>query len=1381
MINEEVNSQKPKIFISTAHKNSEDEQSGTGDVDYATAIFEETNKILPGQVSRISGLFLEQDIYKHIKENGAAQPTLHIMINPPRTGMAFTAAGLKGFKEETEAKIIVTTIEFAKLCNNPTGPLDIAAGLELLNIADQIIFLDSHDKDSAYVHADLNLKQKIDQATVIPVLSTIEPLAVPLVERGRDIISFGMIRVGKGLGLVIELAQQLKLSGDKSGKKVLVVGTVQDNHGGAEQLKRLIHALYSTKKEEIESKTTTPELKNLLKDYKEDPTLIPELPLEIHVDVPKEQLKSLFDRCTYSFLPAYRGATIRNSSISCSLAQKFITYSHSSYITPPELLSTGVYAGALVLFDKFNTDSGKKYVQWVLADILNRNTNPILNADCQIAIEKLLKEQLSSSNIAQQHIHLYQGNLSQTEKTENIKALTTIRPFFGYWYSKLQAKRAYTQFNKAHNINIKLQAKKNWSQLIARLGHLKQEEISFFDSLIKNDWYLTHATDAYQAIQMSGHKLLSLKERSRKNPNLAANRNTNPFEGNDDNIFFAFGPGKVSSPQFLEKVSHVVEVDVNKGFEEQAASLHGIWSSGHVYAFATEQNSTPINIDGTRFSIFYRKTDPNGKNTAENLTKIFRFEYENGDKKEITIGIQDEIFDSKYLKPALILMTIEKVRLLGNNAWTKIMQERTSIEEQQQIVQTLFHVGVFEVHKPASFPLKQSFVKVVNKSETSSSQTTTTYHSTLPLITAIEAGDVTAAQQALNTGVSVNDWHYDTYIERNALTAALLSGKTTMVDWCLNNGAKIFYPYAFAVKKDNFVFSNTAISTIIALASPEIKRFFGQNAQQNLGLFKQYLGLLLNHGATIVNNPPVRGCAIISERDIVQAIQVFKLSEDDLCYLVEKAIDIHSRNLPIVMATTTGYTKLVELMLRMGANVNQQRYEYDPLLQSYALPDPLQGFTPLLQAVLLKNKTMIELLLQYNADVNLACMTDRSANIPQEWEGYTPLKMAQHIQAEEDLVELLKKAGANENEQISWHNLPPYPTAQQFLTIHFVLCIQNDAGKQLIVLRNNHQEKTINSMPFIEIKVGPIFDINKILRDLLDNINIYDVSTDKLAEFGFLAENDGMYYGHQIHYLTIPKELIDVLQEMTEHLTTINLADLPSYYDHSDALEKYFLDNHKGSHLYTYALNVLTSLQNKNSSCYSLNPANLEQIKEAWIVDKKKLLELKKAIEISSLDNIKLFLLNNKDINIGQVYLPGPMPPEIQVYDPEEGIAPIELAIHYKNMDCILVLLEKIITDDPNTIRSNYHRYAKCCYSCLELACEQDDLKAINFFNANQKTQSILKKYLTENSGLISLLINNPKYTVANKAVVWLKEQTQITAGQNITSTTAPKISTTSP
>jgi hypothetical protein len=206
------------------------------------------------------------------------------------------------------------------------------------------------------------------------------------------------------------------------------VGTVQEHDPGAQkQFAKLMKSLYPIKKSEIEACHHSAELKGLLKKYKTEEAagkLAADLPMELHVDVPKSDLPPLFKRCTYAYLPMYRGATLRNSSISNAVAQLLVTYSHQDIITP-EIFLGGKYQKAMVVM---GNDQYEQYANKVLTDIEKREADKKLNEETIQAARQLMEDVLSRSVVTQQHIDVYRQLGILLQNTEEIAVASQYRP-----------------------------------------------------------------------------------------------------------------------------------------------------------------------------------------------------------------------------------------------------------------------------------------------------------------------------------------------------------------------------------------------------------------------------------------------------------------------------------------------------------------------------------------------------------------------------------------------------------------------------------------------------------------------------------------------------------------------------------------------------------------------------------------------------------------------------------------------------------------------------------------------------------------------------------------------------------------------------------------
>ncbi len=203
-----------QIFISSAVRNGKPQKLGTGDTDYANTLAKALKK--NGQDAQyMMKLVDENSIYRHIfkeAKKSKKKPILHILINPPALGSAFSRKGLEKFKKNG-GEVVITVVEFVRATMSDRHRLDI---INKLDLAKEVIFLDDNDKNQAIAFNKDKSKRKIlSSATVISVPATVSIKTKPPEERNGDIISFGMIRGGKGLQEhVLPLAKLIKKSKD---------------------------------------------------------------------------------------------------------------------------------------------------------------------------------------------------------------------------------------------------------------------------------------------------------------------------------------------------------------------------------------------------------------------------------------------------------------------------------------------------------------------------------------------------------------------------------------------------------------------------------------------------------------------------------------------------------------------------------------------------------------------------------------------------------------------------------------------------------------------------------------------------------------------------------------------------------------------------------------------------------------------------------------------------------------------------------------------------------------------------------------------------------------------------------------------------------------
>jgi glycosyltransferase involved in cell wall biosynthesis len=406
------------VYICSEAPDKNYHASGTGDVDYTTQLAIAIQQANPD--ARI--VHLREDAQMQLEQDKNFK-ILHLIVNTPHTGCAVQIDWLRQFKKQGN-HLVVTALEFAKYPHVHDKQLM----LDYLLLADRIIFLDEFDKKSCMQFAAtrlVNVPTVFANATILYVPPTIAAEHINAKKefyRTHDIICFGMLRAGKGFAHVIKLAQLIKASQHSYIKniRIHVVGSVQKQptrRGGREYdatLYKLLCAMHPKDQAHFLNKSPT-ELMKLANNYHEQNT---DLPIVLHLDAPPENLAELFKQCPFAFYPAYRGATLRNSSVSTALAYGCLIYSHYSAITPEVLKPGGTYEDAMVLLPN---DDYHTYADNVLKDIHGRYVLSSYKKEERVQqhIKALAETELNIQTIAHRHGAIYQS-LSVSTKTHSL-------------------------------------------------------------------------------------------------------------------------------------------------------------------------------------------------------------------------------------------------------------------------------------------------------------------------------------------------------------------------------------------------------------------------------------------------------------------------------------------------------------------------------------------------------------------------------------------------------------------------------------------------------------------------------------------------------------------------------------------------------------------------------------------------------------------------------------------------------------------------------------------------------------------------------------------------------------------------------------------------
>jgi len=246
-----------KIYISSAKKSGKPLNLMAGDTDYVETLVRD----LRSKIGDEEVVLIEDDMRKAAIANNKSpiitgdqifnelltkrEPgILHLMLNLPSTGAAYSLEHLQKLKEHGY-KIVISCIEFMRYVGR-NEDLQTKA-IELMNIADQVIFLDRPDQQAAMTFL-LKLKsssssslvdensekssaeEAIRNSTIIPVPCTTPTTQKVWSKRPANVISFGAIRRGKGLPHLIKLAELFKEADlnekEQNKRQVIIAGSM---------------------------------------------------------------------------------------------------------------------------------------------------------------------------------------------------------------------------------------------------------------------------------------------------------------------------------------------------------------------------------------------------------------------------------------------------------------------------------------------------------------------------------------------------------------------------------------------------------------------------------------------------------------------------------------------------------------------------------------------------------------------------------------------------------------------------------------------------------------------------------------------------------------------------------------------------------------------------------------------------------------------------------------------------------------------------------------------------------------------------------------------------------------------------------------------------
>lgn len=348
-----------KVYIITAPA----DQPKVGDFDYANSLSRHVYQSQHISDSSLSGKEIINLITDDAEKIGET-PVLHLMLSFLKeelfTGSSISLEDLREFrKKNPNGRIVITFIEYAK-----ASVYENRKSLEIIDEyarnADKVIFIDEKDQEVAL---STSLVKQIQDSTVIHIPNTVSCEEFPdIINRGKNILSFGIIRPYKGIeDKILLIARMLKEKG--SNRKVLLVGSISE-HPYPERtsilLKNILLEIFPSKKDDIEEVYKEKmdhvlKIRRLLEFYTFELQFIePSINVELHFNVPEVELTKYFKMCSYfiSFHnPTRGGVSAHFSGVTNAIISGMKIVGNAGVLTPDYFRKDGKYRDMIFLSD----------------------------------------------------------------------------------------------------------------------------------------------------------------------------------------------------------------------------------------------------------------------------------------------------------------------------------------------------------------------------------------------------------------------------------------------------------------------------------------------------------------------------------------------------------------------------------------------------------------------------------------------------------------------------------------------------------------------------------------------------------------------------------------------------------------------------------------------------------------------------------------------------------------------------------------------------------------------------------------------------------------------------------------------------------------------
>lgn len=253
------------------------------------------------------------------------------------------------------------------------------------------------------------------------------------------------------------------------------------------------------------------------------------------------------------------------------------------------------------------------------------------------------------------------------------------------------------------------------------------------------------------------------------------------------------------------------------------------------------------------------------------------------------------------------------------------------------------------------------------------------------LVQACKDGDLLAVKQSLAAGADINfitDYKKDRVVATKVtpLIIAIHQKHSEIANYLIDQNANIDHSFSIRLQKTQLENINALFASLMSGNQQLFKKLLHLGAKTGLHLQGKM------QGATVKNLSLLTACLLEGKKDLIRYLLLFDVDVNMPVTILQTNKKIKLKNLaPIHFATMEGNTKLVQMVLFAGAEVNVKAD------LAMGKENQMQNITPLMLAASEGNIALVKMLLLFGARLD-----DRASGMMEgtNIDGYTPIDFA---------------------------------------------------------------------------------------------------------------------------------------------------------------------------------------------------------------------------------------------------------------------------------------------------------------------------------------------------------------------------------------------------